>query len=57
MKRGYEIKEIEDFDGELIEQRINPGSAADIISAYRKKKVSCRRSRKHKDEMVLRYLG
>ena len=33
VKRGYEIKEIEDFDGELIEQGINPGSAADIIAA------------------------
>lgn len=33
VKRGYEIKEIEDFDGELIAQGINPGSAADIIAA------------------------
>jgi len=33
VERGYKIKEIEDFDGELIGQGINPGSAADIIAA------------------------
>jgi triphosphoribosyl-dephospho-CoA synthase len=30
---GYELKEIEEFDEELIKEGINPGSTADIIAA------------------------
>jgi len=33
VNRGYELKEIEGFDEELIKEGINPGSAADIIAA------------------------
>ena len=33
VNRGYELKEIEEFDDELIREGINPGSTADIIAA------------------------
>ncbi len=33
VNRGYELKEIEEFDEELIREGINPGSTADIMAA------------------------
>ncbi len=33
VNRGYELKETEEFDEELIREGINPGSTADIIAA------------------------
>ena len=33
VRRGYVLKEMEEFDGELIGEGINPGSTADIIAA------------------------
>ncbi|MFZ2071082.1 MAG: triphosphoribosyl-dephospho-CoA synthase [Halobacteriota archaeon] len=33
VSRGYKLKEIEEFDEELIKEGINPGSTADIIAA------------------------
>ncbi|MCW3129977.1 MAG: triphosphoribosyl-dephospho-CoA synthase [Methanophagales archaeon] len=33
VRGGYELKEIEEFDEELIEEGVNPGSTADVIAA------------------------
>jgi triphosphoribosyl-dephospho-CoA synthase len=33
VNRGYQRKEMEEFDGELIREGLNPGSTADIIAA------------------------